>query len=144
VSGGVDLSYRDSWYVRMLRLRHLRPGGLMTFLLFEGTMAVAALLALAELASWWAVAVLPIAVAAMVKVNDMATGAYRGVERTPVERHDGFGPFLPPEYSVPDFGGPAAVVHTRSSRVYKSSARAAAEAAMETALVDAGNETPAR
>jgi hypothetical protein len=120
----------------------------MTFLLFEGMVAVAALLALAELASWWAVAVLPAAVAAMVKVNDMVTGAYRGGDRTPrrpaAEGYDESGPFLAPEYSCPDVDAPAAVVHTRSSRVYKSAARTAAEAAMENALVETGNETPAR
>jgi hypothetical protein len=121
---------------------------LLTFLLFEGMVAVAALLALAELASWWAVAVLPAAVAAMVKVNDLVTGAYRGIGRTPrppaVEEYDGFAPFLPPEDSCPAIDAPAAFAHSRSSRIYKSAARAAAEAAMEDALVETGNETPAR
>jgi len=53
---------QSSWYARALRLRHVRPGGLMSFLLFECVIAVAVLLALAELVSWWAVALLPPAV----------------------------------------------------------------------------------
>jgi hypothetical protein len=64
-----------SWYARTLRLRHVQPGGLVSFLLFECVIAVSVLLALAELASWWAVAALPVAVAAMVKLNDLVSGA---------------------------------------------------------------------
>lgn len=64
-----------SWYARMLRLRYVQPGGLLSFLLFECVIAGAALLALAELVSWWAVAALPLAVAAMVKLNDLVSGA---------------------------------------------------------------------
>jgi hypothetical protein len=56
-------------------LRHVQPGGLLSFMLLECTVALAALLALAELVSWWGVLVLPIAVAVMVKVNDMVSGA---------------------------------------------------------------------
>jgi hypothetical protein len=62
-------------YARMLQLRHVHPGALLCFLLLEGTIAVAALLALAELASWWAVPVLPLTVAGMVKINDLVAGA---------------------------------------------------------------------
>jgi hypothetical protein len=62
-------------YSRMLRLRHVRPGGVLCLLFFEGAIAVGVLLALAELASWWSVAVLPVTVAAMVKVNDVVAGA---------------------------------------------------------------------
>ena len=58
-------------YARLLRLRRLKVTGLMSFLLLECTVAVAILLALAELVSWWAVPLLPILVAVMVKVNDM-------------------------------------------------------------------------
>jgi hypothetical protein len=62
-------------YARVLRLRHLRPGGILCFLFFEGAVAAGVLLALAELASWWSVAILPVTVAAMVKVNDVVAGA---------------------------------------------------------------------
>lgn len=65
-------------YARMLRLRHLRPSGVLCFLFGEGTVAAAVLLALAELVSWWAVVVLPLAVAAMVKLNDAVAGRQGG------------------------------------------------------------------
>src|SRR5690348_12865550 len=62
-------------YVRALRLRQLHVGGLASFLLFECMIAVGVLLALAELVSWWAVPILPVVVAIMVKVNDIAASA---------------------------------------------------------------------
>ncbi|HLU44216.1 MAG TPA: hypothetical protein VKZ67_04240 [Natronosporangium sp.] len=62
-------------YARVLRLRHLRPSGLLCFLYFEGAAALGALLALAEMVSWWAVALLPLTVAAMVKLHDILAGA---------------------------------------------------------------------
>jgi hypothetical protein len=62
-------------YVRALRLRQLRVGGLASVLLFECMIAVGVLLALAELVSWWAVLILPVVVAIMVKVNDIAASA---------------------------------------------------------------------
>jgi hypothetical protein len=68
---------RAPLYVRALKLRRLRIGGLVSFLLFECMIALGVLLALAELVSWWAVAVLPGAVALMVKVNDLAMGGGR-------------------------------------------------------------------
>jgi hypothetical protein len=58
-------------YARVLRLRYLRPGGLLCFLYFEGSIALGVLLALAELAPWWGIFVLPVVVAAMVKLNDI-------------------------------------------------------------------------
>jgi hypothetical protein len=61
-------------YARVLRLRHLRLGGGACFLLFEGSIAAAVLLAFAELVSWWAVLVVPLTVAAMVKLNDAVAG----------------------------------------------------------------------
>ncbi len=66
---------RAPLYVRALRLRQLHVGGLASFLLFECMIAVGVLLALAELVSWWAVLILPAAVAIMVKVNDVAASA---------------------------------------------------------------------
>jgi hypothetical protein len=61
-------------YARMLRLRHLSPGGLLCFVFLEGAIALGILLALAELVSWWGVLVLPVAVAVMVKFNDLVAG----------------------------------------------------------------------
>ncbi|GAA4598956.1 hypothetical protein BJY16_002906 [Actinoplanes octamycinicus] len=61
-------------YARVLRLRHLSPGGLLCFVFLEGAIALGVLLALAELVSWWGVLVLPIAVAVMVKFNDLVAG----------------------------------------------------------------------
>ncbi|MGY0233388.1 hypothetical protein [Longispora urticae] len=65
-------------YARVLRLRHVHPGGLMCFLLLEGSVLLAVLLSMAELVSWWSVLVLPLVVAVMVKVNDVVAGANRG------------------------------------------------------------------
>ncbi|WP_422755013.1 hypothetical protein [Micromonospora sp. WMMD708] len=68
-----DRRYRPL-YARLLGLRIINPGGVLCFLFFEGAVAFAVLLALAELVSWWAVAVLPVAVAIMVKLNDEVAG----------------------------------------------------------------------
>jgi hypothetical protein len=72
-------------YARVLRLRYLRPGGLLCFLFFEGAIALGVLLSLAELAPWWGIFVLPIAVAAMVKLNDVVAASHARVR--PVTAH---------------------------------------------------------
>lgn len=61
-------------YARVLALQHIRPSDLLCFGFFEGAVFLAVLLALAELASWWIVPLLPLTVAAMVKLNDILTG----------------------------------------------------------------------
>jgi hypothetical protein len=61
-------------YARVLRLKHLSPSGLLCFVFLEGAIALGILLALAELVSWWGVIVLPVLVAAMVKLNDVIAG----------------------------------------------------------------------
>ena len=61
-------------YARALGLRHLRPSGMVCFFFFEGAIALAILLALAELVTWWAVPILPAAIALMVKINDVIAG----------------------------------------------------------------------
>jgi hypothetical protein len=61
-------------YARRLRLRHLRLTQLTTFVLFEGSVLIAIVLALAEIVSWWAVLAIPVAVAVMVKFNDVVAG----------------------------------------------------------------------
>jgi hypothetical protein len=82
------MSTKQPAYARVLRLRTLRPGGLLCFGYFEGMIALGVLLALAELSSWWSVLALPAAVAIMVKVNDViATGTSRPLHgRTPYRR----------------------------------------------------------
>lgn len=62
-------------YARVLGLQYVNPSSLLCFVYFEGTIALAILLTLAEQTSPWAVAVLPIAVAVMVKTNDVIAGA---------------------------------------------------------------------
>ncbi|GIF26449.1 hypothetical protein BJ973_005809 [Actinoplanes tereljensis] len=62
-------------YARLLRLRHVAPSGFLCFVFLEGAVALGILLALAELVSWWGVLVLPLTVAAMVKLNDTIAGA---------------------------------------------------------------------
>ncbi|AXO36163.1 hypothetical protein [Micromonospora sp. B006] len=78
-------------YARVLGLRFVNPGGVLCFLFFEGAMAFAVLLALAELVSWWAVLVLPVAVAAMVKLNDVvAEMVVRTAALVPEQERDRF------------------------------------------------------
>ncbi|SBT46017.1 hypothetical protein [Micromonospora auratinigra] len=78
-------------YARVLGLRFVNPGGVLCFLFFEGAVALAALLALAELVSWWAVLVLPAVVAAMVKLNDVvAEVVIRTAAQVPEQERDRF------------------------------------------------------
>ncbi|MFC4144871.1 hypothetical protein ACFO0M_01270 [Micromonospora mangrovi] len=78
-------------YARLLGLRFVNPGGVLCFLFFEGAVALAVLLALAELVSWWAVLVLPVAVATMVKLNDMvAEVVVRTAALVPEQERDRF------------------------------------------------------
>lgn len=78
-------------YARVLGLRFVNPGGVLCFLFFEGAAALAVLLALAELVNWWAVLVLPTAVAAMVKLNDVvAEMVIRTAAQVPEQERDRF------------------------------------------------------
>ncbi|GIJ78491.1 hypothetical protein SAMN05443287_109219 [Micromonospora phaseoli] len=78
-------------YARVLGLRFVNPGGVLCFVFFEGTIALAALLALAELVTWWAVLVLPAAVAVMVKLNDLvAAVVVRAAAAVPEQERDRF------------------------------------------------------
>jgi len=61
-------------YARMLGLRYVTPSGFLCFVFLEGAVALGFLLALAELVNWWGVLVLPLTVAAMVKLNDVVAG----------------------------------------------------------------------
>jgi hypothetical protein len=64
-------------YPRLLRLRHLQPSAWQRVLLFEGVIAVAVVVVLADKASLWTVPVLPVVVAAVVKFNDVVVGMLR-------------------------------------------------------------------
>jgi hypothetical protein len=70
---------RRPWYSRALRLRHLYLSHAWCVVLFEGMIALATLMALTELVSWWVVPVLPLTVAAMVKLNDVVAGTVNRV-----------------------------------------------------------------
>jgi hypothetical protein len=61
-------------YARLLRLRHLRLTQLTSFVLFEGSVLIAFVLALAEIVNGWGVLAIPVAVAVMVKLNDVVAG----------------------------------------------------------------------
>jgi len=68
-------------YPRLLRLRHIRPNVWQRALLGEGALALAVLLVLADLATTWTLLVLPVAVAAVVKANDVLAGLLANEER---------------------------------------------------------------
>jgi hypothetical protein len=74
---GLTAPARRPLYARALQLRHVHPSGLLCFVFFEGMIALGVLLALAEVVSWWAAVVLPVAVALMVKINDLIAGGIR-------------------------------------------------------------------
>ncbi|MGC5032657.1 hypothetical protein [Micromonospora sp. DT229] len=78
-------------YARALGLRVVNPGGVLCFVFFEGAIALATLLVLAELVTWWAVVVLPAAVAVMVKLNDLVAAAViRSAAAVPDQERDRF------------------------------------------------------
>jgi hypothetical protein len=70
-----DLVRQQPIYARLLGLQYLAPSGFLCFVFLEGAVALGVLMALAELVSWWGVLVLPLTVAAMVKLNDVVAGA---------------------------------------------------------------------
>ncbi|PZS36597.1 MAG: hypothetical protein DLM59_00855 [Pseudonocardiales bacterium] len=74
---------RPPFYARLLRLRNIRPGVVSCFLFLEGTLVLSGLVALAGLVSPWVVLVLPLAVAAAVKINDVVAGATSGAAAKP-------------------------------------------------------------
>ncbi len=114
-------------YARVLGLQYLRPSGLLCFLFFEGSVALAVLLALAELMSWWVVAALPISVAAMVKLNDVIAGAiaYAAVGRRGKARGRASVPHRPatvpvsPAAADESIGSPAQRARQSAARRYE-------------------------
>lgn len=86
-----DEAKRRPLYARVLRLRHLHPSGMACAVLLEGSVAVALLLALAELVSWWALIMLPALVALLVKANDLVAGvAAHAAALVPEQERDRF------------------------------------------------------
>ncbi|GIF53148.1 hypothetical protein DFJ67_0208 [Asanoa ferruginea] len=63
------------FYARVLRLQHLNPSSTLCFVFLEGATALAIILALAELIPLWGTVLLPLCIAAMVKINDLVAGA---------------------------------------------------------------------
>jgi hypothetical protein len=78
-------------YWRMLRLRHIHPNGWQRALLAEGVLGAAVLLVMADKASIWTLLVLPVVVAALVKVHDLLAGRLRGAARGDGELSRGAG-----------------------------------------------------
>jgi hypothetical protein len=64
-----------TWYIRLLRLQRVQPGFWTETLYVYGAALVGGVLYLADLASAWTVLVLPLAVAATVKVYDLVASA---------------------------------------------------------------------
>jgi hypothetical protein len=62
---------RRPLYARLLHLRHIAPNAWQRAVLGEGSLALAAVLVLADLATAWTLLVLPLAVAAVVKAHDL-------------------------------------------------------------------------
>ncbi|HEX6967512.1 MAG TPA: hypothetical protein VF174_01610 [Micromonosporaceae bacterium] len=78
-------------YARVLRLRQLSPGPMLCFVLLEGSLTLGLLLALAELAVWWIILALPMAVAVTVKANDMiAAVVLRSAALVPEQEQERF------------------------------------------------------
>lgn len=78
---------RQPMYWRLLHLRRLRPNAWQRALLAEGVATVAAVLVLADLASAWALVILPLAVAAVVKGHDLLAGAVIEPAIAPIGLH---------------------------------------------------------
>ena len=65
---------RRPLYPRLLHLQHIAPNAWQRALLGEGALAIAVLLVLADLATAWTLLVLPVAVALVVKAQDLVAG----------------------------------------------------------------------
>jgi hypothetical protein len=63
-------------YARALRLDYLQLSPFACVFLFEGMIALAVLLSLAELVTWWSVILLPATVAVLVKINDVVASLF--------------------------------------------------------------------
>jgi hypothetical protein len=73
---------KEPFYPKLLQLRHVHPNAWQRAFLGEGMILVAVLLALADLASAWAIVVLPVLVGLVVKAHDLLAGALKAEPRT--------------------------------------------------------------
>jgi hypothetical protein len=79
-------------YVRLLHLRHIAPNAWQRAVLGEGSLALAVVLVLADVATAWTLLVLPLAVAALVKAHDLLAWLLGRPEVPPPgPRHKGSG-----------------------------------------------------
>lgn len=108
---------RRTGYARMLGLRHIRLGTPLSLALFEGVLTIGFLLALADFVNWWSLVAMPIAVAVMVKLNDLVAGVLArpaavaqlrrsnragiAVGRSPVPRPSRLTTWIDPDDAVP-------------------------------------------
>jgi len=65
-------------YPTLLRLKHVHPNAWQRAVLGEGMALLGVLLVMADLASGWAILVLPLAVAVLVKAHDVLAGILEG------------------------------------------------------------------
>lgn len=143
-------------YAQMLGLRRLRPGPVLCFIYLEGSVALAILLTMAGLVSWWTILVLPLAVAAMVKLNDMvAVAAASRRSASPARRERPEEPVQetaqpaapdpavePDEADKADEGGEMPVISV-STPAERSGAAAEAKPEVAAAEAEADQVTPA-
>ena len=73
-SAAAPAAKKKPLYPRLLRLRHIAPNAWQRAALGEGAIGVGVLLAMADLASAWAIVALPVAVAGIVKAHDALQG----------------------------------------------------------------------
>ena len=71
VAGAQEKPPRRPLYIRLLHLRHIAPNAWQRAVLGEGSLALAVVLVLADLATAWTLVVLPVAVAVLVKAHDL-------------------------------------------------------------------------
>jgi hypothetical protein len=111
------------FYARALRLQHLNPSSTLCFVFLEGATALAIILALAELIPLWGTALLPLCIAAMVKINDLVAGAAVRAAATGPGGAPGRRPMRPlrPFRTIGRAAVPGGAGADKVGRVYRSS-----------------------
>jgi hypothetical protein len=86
--GGPDKAARDKapFYPRLLRLKNIHPNAVARALLGEGMAALGFLASPGgvDIAPFWAIVVLPVAMAGVVKAHDVLAGFLRPIPANPV------------------------------------------------------------
>ena len=88
MTAAADAKQKPPLYPSLLRLKHVHPNAWQRALLGEGMALLGALLVMADLASGWAIVVLPLAMAAVVKCHDLLAGVLAGRGNEPPEASD--------------------------------------------------------